>query len=168
MLIDNLARFLSECQVNADEMINLLPIQLLLRSKMSRSKFIKVLFLAAIALVLIIYINNYLFKSSNSRYVMLNNYVANESAERSSKVVLFWTKYFDIKFWGMNAETYHEEFLLSINCPKTNCIFTHNKNFMNHPEKYDAIVFHGAEKWFKVDLPKTRSPNQLYIIATKE
>lgn len=99
---------------------------------------------------------------------MLANYVAeSEKAYNSSKVVLFWTKYFDIEFWGMNSETYHEEFLLSIDCPRTNCIFTHNKNFVKYPEQFDAIVFHGAEKWLMVDLP-TRSPHQLYIVATKE
>lgn len=100
---------------------------------------------------------------------MLSSYVAEgEKSRRSNKIILFWTKYFDIEFWGMDEETYREESLMSLNCPTTNCIFTHNKKHLENPEQYDAIIFHGSERWFNVDLPEKRAPNQLYIVATKE
>lgn len=100
---------------------------------------------------------------------MLNDYIVkSEKAGSDKKHVLFWTTYFEEKFWGMLNETYGKDFLNSINCPKTNCIFTHNKKYLKHHHEYDAIVFHSAENWAHMNLPATRSPHQVYVMASKE
>lgn len=137
---------------------------------MDRSKFVWRVskFLAGIIFVYALFytFKNFLLQSSVLRYKMLSEYLETNDVH-STKYIAFWTKYFDGR-WGMHSETFNEEFLESISCPSTNCVFTHNKNLLERPHEYHAIIFHGAEPWINVDLPKTRLPNQLYIMATQE
>jgi Fucosyltransferase, N-terminal len=105
------------------------------------------------------------------RYRMLNSYIdpkANKLEHERTRHILFWTRWFDVEYWGMPAETLHQSFLENISCPVTNCIFTSYKNLLPNPDEYDAIVFHGAEEWHTEDLPRFRRPHQLYVMATKE
>lgn len=108
----------------------------------------------------------YLRDESVSTYVKIYDYKIDSG--KSVKHVLFWTTFFSEKFWSMKNETYGEDYLKSINCPKTNCIFTHKKDFLDQPHEYDAIFFHGVEDWSFNTLPPTRSLHQLYIMVSKE
>lgn len=99
---------------------------------------------------------------------MLDGYLDDNRGSNDTKYILFWTKYFLEKNWGMKTETYYEDYLKSIKCPVTNCVFTNNKNLLSHVHEYDALVFHGAESRMLVELPRTRSPHQIYIMGTKE
>jgi Fucosyltransferase, N-terminal len=113
----------------------------------------------------------YWLHSSAIRYRMLDSYIdpkSRKADEERTRHVLFWTRYFEAEFWGMPAETLHQDYLEAISCPVTNCIFTTYKNLLARPHDFDAIVFHGAEEWRREDLPSTRRPHQLYIMATKE
>lgn len=135
------------------------------RISLKRALFASSLFLI-VTLIFIFY--KYSLQSSISRYMLLTEYTSEVKGNQSTKHILFWTKFFDVHLWGMTKETYLEDFLQSIKCPKTNCIFTHNKNLLQHTHEYDAIIFHTAETWILMDLPETRSPRQVYIMATKE
>lgn len=124
------------------------------------------LLLAAIGLLVIYsFIRNYVFESSIARYRLVQT---TQSFNSSQKVILFWTNFFKIRYWSMPNETNGEEYLKSIQCPVTNCIFTHDKKYLEDTHKYDAIVFHSAETWWKLDLPTTRSPHQLYVSTSLE
>ena len=86
------------------------------------------------------------------------------------KHILFWTNFYTIPLWDMKKETYDQEDLKSVNCPVTNCILTHNKNYLKNVEAYDALIFHiGSEPHFPdTSIPLTRNPGQFYILASKE
>lgn len=132
----------------------------------NRKILINLSLLAAIGLFLVyFFIKNYVFVSSVARFSLVQ---AAQPLNSSQKVILFWTNFFSIPYWMMPAETNDEEYLKSINCPVTNCILTHDKNFLDEPHLYDAIVFHSADPWYKLDLPATRSPHQLYVSAILE
>ena len=110
---------------------------------------------------------NYVFVLSTTRYKLIenSNFMSNKN---SSKIyVLYWTKMFDSENWYMSSITSGEDYLKSINCPVTNCILTHDKNLLEAPHLYDALIFHSAEPWL-TSLPETRSPNQYYIMTTLE
>lgn len=108
----------------------------------------------------------YVFESSIARYRLVQP--KKHQNLNDKKVILFWTKFFNIPNWNMPNVTNDESYLKSLNCPVTNCIFTHDKNYFDETHMYDAIVFHGAESWLLLDLPETRNPNQLYVAAMLE
>lgn len=66
----------------------------------------------------------------------------------------------------MGEEEAGETFLKSVQCPRTNCIFTHNKSMLTHTNLFDAIVFHGPEDI--PFLPPDRLMNQFYILFALE
>ncbi|CRL02340.1 CLUMA_CG015321, isoform A [Clunio marinus] len=109
----------------------------------------------------------YTLDSSVLRAKILNKYVYDQE-QNHVKYILFWTSFFKIKNWGMESETYYQDYLESIKCPVTNCIFTNNKRLLNASHKYDTLIFHGAEAWLSLNLPATRTANQIYIMATQE
>lgn len=111
--------------------------------------------------------HTYCLQSSITRYKLLSDYSVT-SDRGDKKYVLFWTTFFDVPFWGMTKETYNENDLKEINCPQSNCVFTHRKNLLPNSHDYDAIVFHGAETWNFVDLPATRSERQVFVMASME
>lgn len=109
------------------------------------------------------------FHSSVLRYRMVNEFLETKNIQANNKTVLFWTKFFEDPYWDMKEEAFQGGYLESVGCPVTNCEFTTDRNFLNRVEEYDAIVFHAPEPlWDPLDLPKTRSPHQVYIMATKE
>lgn len=127
--------------------------------------------IACFIIFVVIIVNNIerLLRSSVQRYKIVDNFQKSEGKPSESKIVLFWTKFFGDPYWDMPAEAFRSDFLESVECPVTNCIFTANRNFLNHEHEYDAIVFHAAEWHFQhSDLPKTRSPHQVYIMGSKE
>lgn len=135
-----------------------------------RIKFYKVIIILAtltvIGLILGYFLTkNYVFDSSIARYRLVE---ITRHKNVTKKVILFYTNFFGIRHWGMPNETNGEEYLKSIECPQTNCIFTHDKNYLSKTHFYDAIVFHVAEGWYALDLPKTRSSHQLYVASTLE
>jgi hypothetical protein len=74
------------------------------------------------------------------------------------KFILFWTDFCAGKWWGLDGE----------NITVANCIFTHKKDYFEHSHQYDAIILHGAAWWKPTDVPKTRSPHQLYFMHASE
>lgn len=112
--------------------------------------------------------NTYCLQSSVYRYKVLEDRTVKTRAKHKPKVALFWTNFFDVPLWGMTKETYYGKDLKELNCPQTNCAFTHNKNLLSQHHDYEAIIYHGAEAWNMVDLPKTRASDQVYIMATME
>lgn len=91
------------------------------------------------------------------------------SHPKDTKVIVFWTKFFDMHFWLMEKETYTPEDLKRHGCPITNCILTHNRRYLGSDDSYDGIIFHAAENTYNsMDMPKTRSSHQVYVMASKE
>lgn len=88
----------------------------------------------------------------------------------STKYILFWTRFFNNSDWVTGAtDDAGEEILKSMNCPVTNCVFTHNHSVLNDIKKYDAIVFHAPEQTTRIEsMPKSRSMQQLYVMASLE
>lgn len=124
--------------------------------------FYTYILIATCALILYcIFIQNKSFK--RARLVKSTNHL---SADK--KVVLFANHFFDEPFLGMPNKTNGEEYLKSIQCQVTNCIFTHDKKYLPHPHLYDAIAFHTVEPWVRADRPQTRSSEQLYIFVLLE
>ena len=126
--------------------------------------FLVILLLLPLFLLIINIFHKYVLESSISRYKL----VKLKNNKNDTKIIVFWTNFFGIPYWGMPAETNREDYLILNNCPVTNCILTHNKNYLESPHLYDAVVFHGAQNWLMLDLPKIRSPHQLYILSTLE
>lgn len=132
---------------------------------------IKIIGVACICILLLIgarTLHKNCLQPSISHYKILEPFLVDSDHNDGKKYILFWTNFFTIKFWGMERETLNESYFESINCPVTNCIFTHNKNLRYAPHMYDAMVFHGAESWSLIGLPSTRSANQVYIMASME
>lgn len=106
-------------------------------------------------------------QSSNDkpRYKM----TVKQSERNGGKVfLLFWNDLFGRNSWGIKKVTTSEEDLKAVNCSYTNCIFTAKKNLLPKVHDFDAIFF---DFWWRkevLEMPKTRSPRQLYIIATNE
>jgi Fucosyltransferase, N-terminal len=91
-----------------------------------------------------------------------------EQEEPQTRHVLFWTVFFNDHSWttGPTSEA-GEELLKSVNCPVTNCLFTHNKTLLDSITLFDAIIFHGPE-YRTTALPTVRSPHQLYVFSSLE
>lgn len=83
--------------------------------------------------------------------------------------ILFWKPRFG--YWGEYADKDGEvkkQALEGVKCPKTNCFFTHDRNYTDGDyTKFDAVIFNSHEPLFKV-LPTKRSPHQIYIFSTEE
>ncbi|XP_070495208.1 alpha-(1,3)-fucosyltransferase C-like [Chironomus tepperi] len=84
-----------------------------------------------------------------------------------TKNILFWTRFFDNPDWYTGKEEAGEDVLKSVQCPVTNCFFTHNKELLGDIRKFDAIAFHGPE-FRRTPLPDVRSPEQFYIFVSLE
>lgn len=110
---------------------------------------------------------SYSLMPSINRFKIVDDYSSKHTSEKV-KYIALWTPFFTVKNWGFNNETVGKEWLQSINCPRTDCVFTNNKKLLDQPHLYDAIVFHGSENWKLLQLPKSRRASQLYVMATME
>jgi alpha-1,3-fucosyltransferase len=95
-----------------------------------------------------------------------------KKSEKSDKVinVLFYNDYFGIPNWGMGNNILGAPYFQSLNCPVTNCIFSHDPNHLPQMTDYDAIVFHIYQA-FDADhfsWPIKRKSDQLYVMAIQE
>lgn len=136
---------------------------------MKRSKWVFQLSLVASLVfvgIIMISVISYNLEISFNRYKLLQ--LNTEMPQHDVKIVLFWTKFFDAERWGMAKETFSENDLEELGCPISNCILTHNKDYLDFHNHYDAIIFHSAENWFVSDIPAVRSPHQLYIMSSLE
>jgi hypothetical protein len=87
---------------------------------------------------------------------------------QSQKIILFWTRFFNDQSWYTGGlEELGEDFLNSIKCPVSNCLFTHNRNLVKEME-FDAILFHTPEHMNLTTIPKSRSPHQIYTFVSLE
>jgi hypothetical protein len=87
---------------------------------------------------------------------------------QKKKNILFWTRFMGDTYWTTgDTEEAGEEILKSVQCPVTNCFFTHNHNLLGGETKFDAIIYHYPELR-KFQWPKKRSQNQLYIMTSLE
>lgn len=135
--------------------------------KMLRKISVTIIALVLLGVITFYFAHNYIFELSIARYKLIK-LKTELTSDREKFFVLFWTNFFKIPYWNMGNETSGPEYLTSINCPVNNCVFTHNKNLMSPILYYDAIIFHGAESWGMMDLPKMRSEHQFYVMASME
>lgn len=97
--------------------------------------------------------------------------ISSENDENSSIKfnILFWTMFFHNRDWVTgDSDEAGKEILESINCPVTNCFFTHNHTLLSDVTEFDAIAFHTPEYFKKSSMPSSRSPRQLYIMTSLE
>lgn len=59
-----------------------------------------------------------------------------------TKHILFFTKLWYHKNWGLSAETMTKDSPELKDCPYTNCVFTNKRDYLNHTHEYDALIFH--------------------------
>jgi Fucosyltransferase, N-terminal len=89
-----------------------------------------------------------------------------------TKHILFFTKFWYHLNWGLSSETITKDSPELKGCRFQNCIFTNKRNFLNQTHEYDALIFHQSiGSWYNkstIEPIKTRSPHQLYILATQE
>ena len=74
------------------------------------------------------------------------------------KTILFWNEAYGSKNYGVccGNEPFQE-------CKVKNCYFTDDKNYLDSVDKYDLIQFH-QRSTYSNDLPKKRSPDQIYMM----
>jgi alpha-1,3-fucosyltransferase len=140
--------------------------QLNMRVRFHKKTVLSLLLLISALFICYYFIETYVLQLSIARYKLVELAPHKQNAEK--KHILFWTKFFEIPRWGLDSVTLNEEFFKSMQCSVTNCILTHDKQLLSAPHLYDAIIFHTAETWMMLDLPKTRSPHQHYVMATLE
>lgn len=125
--------------------------------------------IVVLVIIVVSQLHRHRLHSSVLRYRMVDEFLVDEREPSDTKTILFWTKFFEDPYWDMKAEAFRKGFLESVECPVTNCVFTSERNLLAHEYEYDAIVFHAPEPlWDPEDLPKARSPHQVYIMASKE
>jgi hypothetical protein len=101
-------------------------------------------------------------------HVPFKNIPKTEHRNDSTKYILFWTSWWFFENWQMGAKVLGEEYLRSIDCPVTNCIFSHDRNLLPKPTDYDALIFHVGDFIDIDDLPESRRDDQIYIMANEE
>ena len=98
--------------------------------------------------------------------------IANFQSKSQIKHVLFYTTFWQNKYWDIGNETVGSEHPQILKCSAKNCIFTHKKTYLKNIKDYDAIIFHTGRIWSinKVywKVPNERKPSQLYIVAVQE
>lgn len=87
-----------------------------------------------------------------------------ELNSNGTKVILFWTDFYNYTNWGTGKETHNEIDLKNLSCPETNCIITNDRDFLKYA---DLVVFHVSGPG-SPDIPKNRYTNQSYVMFTTE
>lgn len=137
-------------------------------SIMSLKLFLKISAFLLMVMLVLYWTYSTSLHSPTNRYQMLNTYMRQTTNKSATKFILFYNNFFEDPFWRMNQETQDAAFLKRLKCPRTNCVFTRNRDLLQNVEEYDAIVFHAAESWLHGEVPHRRSPHQVYIMASKE
>lgn len=129
-------------------------------------------------ILILLLLSIYLFDDlSKYRDSQVDNYILSvpfTNVERTSqrneslKYISFWTTWWYFPLWYMGKEIQGEEYLKSIECPVTNCVFTHDRKLLPKPTDYDALVFHVGDCLDIDDLPSARRHDQYYIVADEE
>lgn len=87
--------------------------------------------------------------------------------KNDSKIyILFWGSWYRRVDWRQPKITMDEKYLEKIGCPETNCVFTRKNDYFPSIIDFDALIFNIWHENYS--LPKVRSPNQLYIMESKE
>lgn len=89
--------------------------------------------------------------------------------------VLFYTRFWNDKYWNRLNENEFQHPTEMENCPVQNCKFTTEKQSLPSVEMFDALIFHHAHGW-SVDgaagtywkTPEVRNLDQYYIFAADE
>lgn len=104
-----------------------------------------------------------LTSTTTRRYTM----VSEEQSKNDSQIyILFFNGCFGLPFWGLGKETLLEDDLKSVNCPHTNCVFTHKPDLIKNIHDFDAVIFN---VWYPDStVPLTRTSRQHYIFAANE
>ncbi|KAL7011759.1 hypothetical protein ACKWTF_014432 [Chironomus riparius] len=100
--------------------------------------------------------------------VPFKNIPKTSQRNESTKYILFWTSWWNFDYWHMGASVLGEDYLKSIDCPVTNCIFSHNRTFLPQSTDFDALIFHMGSMNDIDDLPAFRRDDQIYIVANEE
>lgn len=133
-------------------------------------KYLKNIFLLVLSIYLYKNLQNYRDAQlvSFKFHVPFKNIPKTNQRNADTKYILFWTPWWHLVHWNMGAEILGKEYLKSIDCPVTNCIFSHNRSFLPQPTDYDALIFHMGNLWGFDDLPEFRREDQIYIVANEE
>ena len=81
-----------------------------------------------------------------------------QAPSEKPKTILFWNKAYGDKNYGVccGSKPFQE-------CPKyKNCYMTNDRSYLSAIEDFDLIQFHQRSA-IKEDLPKKRSPHQIYM-----
>jgi hypothetical protein len=86
--------------------------------------------------------------------------------------ILFYTSFWDNKFWLRNSEHEIQNPPEMKHCSVKNCRFTREKQTLPSIVEFDALIFHHAHGWL-VDAeywktPEARASKQFYIFAADE
>jgi Fucosyltransferase, N-terminal len=123
-------------------------------------------------------IRNNILEQTEKPYLGVN-YVINytmvdyeKHTNETTKTVLFFTKKWSEKLWGLSADKIDKDSPELKNCPVNNCVMVFDRNYLKEIHEFDALVFHETEScWYDsrdFEPIKTRSPHQLYIVAAQE
>lgn len=147
----------------------------LLNSTVPRPKKNKILLCAILMSVVILtcYVyNESIGESSKPLVEYLKSFTPSPSPEieeiKPTKFILFWVQFDSDKSWYTGGpEEVGEDLLKSVQCPETNCIFTHNRSLTNLTN-FDAILYHIPSGLHPFQMPKERSEHQLYVMVSLE
>ncbi|KAF2887344.1 hypothetical protein ILUMI_18830 [Ignelater luminosus] len=89
--------------------------------------------------------------------------VKSQFVKESTKYILYWIPMWNSNTFGFGADKYD----LFKNCKYKNCYATHDRRLIPL-DKFDAIVFHGAEYDVSYKRPSIRHSHQRYIFANME
>ncbi|KAF2893330.1 hypothetical protein ILUMI_12843 [Ignelater luminosus] len=91
-------------------------------------------------------------------------YIVIKFVKKDTKFILYWIQMWNSKTFGFGADKYD----LFKNCKYKNCFATHDRRLIPL-NKFDAIVFHGAEyDVVSYKRPSIRHSHQRYIFANME
>lgn len=122
-------------------------------------KKLKYLVLLIVGIIFLIF-----YKPEFSQYDILPQKYLNE---KKTFNILFWTTFFNQNTWYSEENRIaDDESLKSVNCPVTNCFFTHNHSYLNNMADFDAIMIHGPEHLDEI--PSHFSNKQLFIFVSLE
>lgn len=103
--------------------------------------------------------------AATPRYTVVSDY---ECTPRKDNTIylLFWHRFFETSPWKFPHHS-TQEWLKSVNCSNSNCVFTTASDYLPKIHDFDAIFL---SEWYKREmvLPKTRSLHQYYVLVSNE
>lgn len=92
-------------------------------------------------------------------------YVESHTKQQGIIYILLWTPMYHepFNFWKRKRKSF-----VAMNCEFQNCFIADNKDYFEDITNFDVILFNTIDITGNMDLPKTRSDNQMYIYVSTE